>query len=188
MSDKSDNATLKVLPELEEELLKASDAFDGAIVAFDNEGNIVAWVEHGQAILTKKMSKLKHQKAIMETSQKLSKLSKESSASATEEHTANAIAYVNSHIGEKLSLKVVSDAIYVSSFYLSHLFKKELGVSFTSYLKTVQMTKSAEMLTTTKLSIAEIAEAVGYTDSNYFFKTFKKYHGLSPLMYRTLNN
>lgn len=68
--------------------------------------------------------------------------------------------------------------------YLSVMFKKETGVKIVDYLTQIRMQKARELLRNPTYKIYEIAEMVGYADSNHFSKYFKKIEGLFPLEYR----
>ncbi|MDN5276704.1 MAG: two-component system, response regulator YesN [Clostridiales bacterium] len=74
--------------------------------------------------------------------------------------------------------------MYISPYYLSHLFKEELNITFLEYLTMVRMEEAKKLLKDTSLSIVAIASQVGYEDASYFSKVFKKYVGISPAQYR----
>jgi two-component system response regulator YesN len=83
----------------------------------------------------------------------------------------------------ELSLEEVAQAVAVSPFYLSRLFREEMGVGFTEYLTRLRMEKSL-MLLAQGLTIKECSFTVGYNDPNYFSRLFHKYFQLSPTEYR----
>ena len=85
---------------------------------------------------------------------------------------------------EKLSVKALADAVFLTSTYLSALFKKETGQNISEYIVEVRMEKSKEYLKDNKLKLFEVAKLVGYNDANYYAKTFKKAEGLTPSEYR----
>lgn len=93
--------------------------------------------------------------------------------------------YISINYTQNISLHELSDTNHISEEYLSRLFKKELGVNLTTYIGNLRTKKAAELLKTSKLSIAEIAMYVGYSDSNYFVKVFKKRYGMTPSTYRS---
>lgn len=93
--------------------------------------------------------------------------------------------YISINYTQDISLRQLSDTNHVSEEHLSRLFKKELGVTLTTYIADLRTQKASELLKTTKLSIAEIAMYVGYSDSNYFVKVFKKRYGMTPSTYRS---
>lgn len=85
---------------------------------------------------------------------------------------------------EEFSLSLLADEIGLSSSYLSTLFKKLFGTTFSDYLLHQRLEKSKILLLTTELKNYEIAEKVGISDSNYFSTLFKKHYGDSPGQYK----
>lgn len=95
-----------------------------------------------------------------------------------------AIDYIHEHYTEQVTLNEVAENIYVSTFYISRMFKKELGKSFVDYLNDVRIEKSKELLKDVKYKTYEVAEIVGISDPHYFSRLFKKYSGMTPSDYR----
>ncbi len=95
-----------------------------------------------------------------------------------------AIDYIQEHYSEPVTLNEVAENIYVSTFYISRMFKKELGKSFVDYLNDVRIEKAKELLKDIKYKTYEVAEIVGISDPHYFSKLFKKYSGMTPSEYR----
>lgn len=58
-------------------------------------------------------------------------------------------------------------------------------MTLTAYIEGVRMENAKELLKNEGFSIADVAEAVGYADTNYFGKVFKKYSGVTPGQYRS---
>jgi len=98
-------------------------------------------------------------------------------------HLVKAIDYIKSNLPDPLSLKSVADNIYLNRFYLSHLFRTELMMTFSDYLNKVRMEEAARLIRSHGLKIQEIADAVGFRDANYFTKVFKKYYHITPKKY-----
>ena len=94
------------------------------------------------------------------------------------------LSFISINYTQDIFLQELADMNHVSEEHLSRLFKKELGVTLTTYIGDLRTKKAAELLKTSKLSIAEIAMYVGYSDSNYFVKVFKKRYGMTPSAYR----
>ena len=100
--------------------------------------------------------------------------------------TDKAKAYIEEHFGEsELSVEELCRHLNVSATYFSALFKKEVGMSFVSYLTQVRLEHALELLNTTEDKSYIIAEKVGYPEANYFSYVFKKKYGVSPSKYRT---
>ncbi len=85
---------------------------------------------------------------------------------------------------ENLSLDEICGEIAVSKNYFCYLFKREVKMSFWSYLTSVRLRHAKELLEKTDLKSYEIALRVGYDNPSYFSKLFKKYEGISPNEYR----
>jgi two-component system response regulator YesN len=85
---------------------------------------------------------------------------------------------------QEISLRKLSEAVGINPYYLSHLFRKEMGISFLEYLTSVRMSIAKNLLRQTTMSIMEICLEVGYQDPSHFAKTFKKKEGIHPTEYR----
>lgn len=83
-----------------------------------------------------------------------------------------------------LSLESTSEYFHVSSTYLSSMFKKQTGYTYSSYLTKIRIEAAMKLLENTNDKTYEITEQVGYSDPNYFSYVFKKEKGLSPTSYR----
>lgn len=85
---------------------------------------------------------------------------------------------------ESLSVKDISDHVFLSTSYVCTLFKSETGQTLNQYITEYRIAKAKELLRDPRYKITDIAGKVGYSDSNYFGKSFKKSVGLSPSEYR----
>lgn len=93
--------------------------------------------------------------------------------------------YISLHYMDEISLNEVAEILSLSRSYLSTLFKKEMGISFTEYLINFRLNRAIEILKFEKIPLNNIAEMVGYPDYTQFSKIFKKYKGVSPKNYLT---
>jgi len=96
--------------------------------------------------------------------------------------------YIKLCLSKPLTLDEITKVVGISPNYLSHIFKKEVGVSVSQYIADKRCEKAAEMLRTTTLSIQEISTYVGYLDNNYFVKVFKSRYDITPTEYRKQKN
>lgn len=96
------------------------------------------------------------------------------------------VSIANERYYEELSLKTLSQKYNVNSSYLGQIFNKEVGVSFSEYLNRIKNTKAKELILNTNMRINDIAKAVGYLDTSYFYRKFKKYFGVCPSTIRNM--
>lgn len=85
---------------------------------------------------------------------------------------------------ETLSVKDISEQVFLTPSYVCTLFKNEMGQTLNQYITEYRMEKAKKMLEDRRYKITDISSAVGYRDGNYFGKAFKKNVGLSPSEYR----
>lgn len=95
------------------------------------------------------------------------------------------IEYVQQHYREEISLAKFSEKSYYSPSHLSHLMRKELGISFTEYLKMVRLQHALQLLRHGK-SVTEISESTGFVNSNAFIKAFRDTYGMTPGKYKSM--
>ncbi len=94
-------------------------------------------------------------------------------------------AYIDEHYMEPISLQTIADALNVSSYYLSHMFKQTSGYSPIQYLLRRRIGEAQTLLISSDLSIAEIAGLTGFDTQNYFNAQFTKHVGIPPGKFRS---
>lgn len=94
------------------------------------------------------------------------------------------IQFMNEHIADKITLDDILKEYSTNRNQLNSMFVRETSMTCLSYLEKMRMNLSQIMLADTELQVAEIAGRVGYLDSNYFIKVFKKHTGVTPSKYR----
>ncbi len=92
--------------------------------------------------------------------------------------------YVYQNYGEDLSLEMLAEKVYLSSGYLSFIFKKETGMNLNRFIRVVRMEKARELLRSTNKKVAQVSEEVGFANVSYFCRSFREYYGSSPESYR----
>lgn len=85
---------------------------------------------------------------------------------------------------ESLSIKDISDHAFLSTSYICTLFKNETGQTLNQYITKYRIERAKKLLADPRNKISDISSKVGYSDGNYFGKTFKKIVGVSPTEYR----
>lgn len=81
--------------------------------------------------------------------------------------------YIYNHIEERLTLKDISNKLYVSKSNLSTQFHLLLGMGFKKYIDTLKISKSIEMLLTTTKTISQISETLGFSNVSTYSRQFK---------------
>lgn len=114
-------------------------------------------------------------------------------------NSMNGIPVISVHsaprIGRKIGTKLIgitthhpawelAEEFSISETSLKNYFRGVYGQNISVYLREIRMNKAGELLATTRLSVAEIAEQVGYLNQSKFASVFKKQFGVSPLEYR----
>ncbi len=94
------------------------------------------------------------------------------------------IDYIERNLRRGISLEDVANHVNISTYYLSKIFKKEMGVNFITYVTDRKMDMAKEMLANTDIPVLNIALDLAYNEANYFSKAFKKKTGLTPSEYR----
>lgn len=95
-----------------------------------------------------------------------------------------AIAYLQEHYREKITLGLVAQKVSFNPEYFSRLFAKETGMNFSAFLNSLRMRQAVELLEHTDKKVYEIAEEVGYGSLSYFSTAFKKSFGQTPAEYQ----
>lgn len=92
--------------------------------------------------------------------------------------------HVDTHYAEKLSLDSIANALVYHPNYINTVFKQQTGKTIHKYLMEYRINRSRELLTTTSMTIPEIALACGFENQSHFITCFKKLNNLTPLHYR----
>lgn len=113
---------------------------------------------------------------LMECVKRLNEFQREGATSTVRIYIRSATQFIDQNYMKNISLDMVAEATGVSSYYLSHLFKQELGTNYIRYLTNFRMKTAARILEREKIPLEKIALLVGYSNPYYFIKLFKKYH------------
>lgn len=92
--------------------------------------------------------------------------------------------YTKQHFAEKLTLEGITQDFHYSLPYISHMFKKQTGLTFRDFLQQIRIKESCRLLATTQEPVSSIIEAVGYTDFKAFNTIFKRQTGMTPSQFR----
>ena len=102
-------------------------------------------------------------------------------------HIVVAIDYIRSHIQENLTVESIADSLSLNSSYLSKLFKQEMGITLSRYIRDQKINVACNMLRHLDESSLTIANYLGFSSQSHFIQVFKKTTGLTPEEYRRRN-
>lgn len=94
--------------------------------------------------------------------------------------------YIDVRLNQNISLQTTAEAVHMNSNYLSNLFKRKTGESFTGYINRKRIEEAAFFVAHTDRSFTEIAFAYQFCNQGYFNRIFKQYTGQTPGAYRKM--
>ncbi len=95
-----------------------------------------------------------------------------------------ALSYIQQHFSDPISLTSVAEEIGVSPAYLSTVFHREIGTSYSRTLLRIRMEEAARQLTQTNRKVQQIARNVGFFSAKHFTHVFREYYHSSPMEFR----
>ncbi len=98
-----------------------------------------------------------------------------------------AIAFIDQNFQNDISVEEIADNCGLNRSYFSKIFKEAVGRTPQAFLLHYRMTKAAELLKLTQLSISDISKAVGYDNPLHFSRAYKNVYGVSPRDWRNEN-
>lgn len=111
-------------------------------------------------------------------------------ALAAKQHEENEVVYLmkeyirKNYQRDQLSVREIAEAACLSTAYACTMFKNETGSTINQFISNYRVEKAKQLLADPRMKITDIAAQLGYSDSNYFGKSFKRIIGLSPSEYR----
>lgn len=103
---------------------------------------------------------------------------------ARREQIRPVLSYVEAHCRERVTLDEVAEVVHLSPSRVRHVFRDVSGVGFKEYATRVRLAEAKRLLLATDLSVAEVAQTVGYTNVHQFYTVFHRYFEQSPAEYR----
>jgi two-component system, response regulator YesN len=92
--------------------------------------------------------------------------------------------YVLKHTDRNISVGLIAEALFMNKTYVSEVFKLKTGMALTGYLTLVKMERAKLLLSGDRLKVYEISDRLGFKDTEYFSRVFKKYTGMTPSRFR----
>ena len=100
------------------------------------------------------------------------------------ELTEKIVLYINMHIEENLQVRDIADEFRYCEKHIRHLFKTTLGMSPKQYINKIKLENIRNQLSSSSLSLQELAEKYAYASASHLINNFKKEYGVTPTDYR----
>lgn len=94
--------------------------------------------------------------------------------------------YIMENSSKDISLEMIADRVSLSPYYISKLFKEQLGLNYIDYLTECRIERAKSLMCDSELSLKEITFEIGYNDPNYFSRVFRRVYGITPTEYRKM--
>ena len=92
--------------------------------------------------------------------------------------------YIYAHINDRLTIETLAEHTSLSPSYLSRLFKQNLGISVSDYIREKKIEKAQNLLRFSDFSYIEISNYLSFSSQSHFIQTFEHYVGMTPKQYR----
>ena len=92
--------------------------------------------------------------------------------------------YIQRHLNENISRDAISRHLNLTPSYFSALFRKLFNQGFSNYITSQRIERAKLLLNIPEMNIIEVSINTGFNDTQYFYKVFKKYTGMTPSQYR----
>lgn len=95
--------------------------------------------------------------------------------------------YIAAHLSERITLAEIAEAVHLVPHYCCSLFSKYEGIGIVDFILQRRIDLAKSLMITASMSLSEVAERVGFSDYNYFSRTFKRIEGITATEYRKNN-
>jgi AraC-like DNA-binding protein len=124
-----------------------------------------------------------HNKMVMDYTKRMAVLKQ---TKALSKPISDCLGYIHTHIKDRITIEDISSHTGKSVSYISRLFKSEMNVSVSDYIRTAKIDKAKNMLRYSQVSLAEISSYLSFSSQSHFIKLFKDETGMTPRKYRSL--
>ena len=97
---------------------------------------------------------------------------------------AKALQFVKQNFMRQITLDEISRECGMSKYHFTRIFKDVTGITFRKYHNKTRIEASKILLKKQELNITQICYAVGFNDASYFSRVFRKFEGISPVLYK----
>lgn len=124
-----------------------------------------------------------HKEMVMDFTTKMQALKKKTMLSRP---IIKSIDYIYDHIHERITIEQLAYHTNLSPNYLSKLFKKEVGISVSDYIRERKISNAKNLLRYSDYSLIEISNYLAFSSQSHFIQIFERYVGMTPKKYRNL--
>lgn len=119
----------------------------------------------------------------VELSETISNIFKETKTDSTNvsKQFQDILQFIDDHLSREITLKHIAEHVYLNPQYVGHLFKSELGMTFTEYITEERLKRAKKLLKGTNLKVYEVAQLSGYKSPKHFMTVFKQETGMTPI-------
>ncbi|MBQ7614909.1 MAG: helix-turn-helix transcriptional regulator [Butyrivibrio sp.] len=146
---------------------RLSDYYIGKLDQISDKNDIEAW----------------HNKMVMDYTRRMQILKQSSSLSKPVSECMN---YIYAHVKERITIEDLSKITGNSPSYISRLFKSEVGISASEYIRKVKIEKAKNLLRFSDISMVEIASYLAFSSQSHFIKLFQEETKMTPKKYRSM--
>ena len=105
--------------------------------------------------------------------------------SHTEHLRREIVEYIEEHCDERnLGPEAIAGHVHRNSAYIARFFREHFGIGISSYIKNLRVAKAKRLIETTELTVREVADRIGFADSNALIRGFKANEGVTPGEYK----
>ncbi len=124
-----------------------------------------------------------HNKMVMDYTKRMALLRK---TQALSKPVSDCLSYVYSHIKDRLTIEDIAENTGKSVSYISRLFKSEMNVSLSEFIRSAKIDKAKNMLRYSQVSVVEISSYLSFSSQSHFIKIFREETGMTPGKYRRM--
>ncbi len=139
------------------------------------------YIKNLDHINTEKEIEIWHDKMVMDYTNRMHLLKQNAAMSRPISECLN---YIYTHIKERITIEDLAGFTGNSPSYISRLFKSEIGMSASDYIRNVKIDKAKNLLRFSDFSLIEISSYLSFSSQSHFIKLFQKETGMTPKKYR----
>lgn len=131
---------------------------------------------------TEKEVELLHNKMIMDYTKRMNKQKK---TKVLSKPVSDCLSFIHNHIKDRITIEDIAEYTGKSISYISRLFKNEMEISVSDYIRKSKLEKAKNMLRYSQVSLVEISSYLSFSSQSHFIKLFKEETGMTPKKYRS---